>query len=452
MYKVLIIDDNPDIGSALKVLLSLHRIESEYACSPEEGLELIHGHDDIGLVIQDMNFTHDTTSGEEGERLFIAIRELKPDLPVIIITAWTQLEAAVRLVRLGAVDYVAKPWDDEKLMATVENLLELHELQAQQLLSAKRIKDEKLELAERANLCGVIYEAPKMQKLLDVAVRVAPSDIPVLITGPNGAGKEKIAEVIQANSRVKDGPFIAVNLGALPAELIEAELFGAEAGAYSGATKRRIGRFEAADGGTLFLDELGNLSPQGQMKLLRVLQTGQFERLGSNVTQTVRVRVISATNTDLQQAIREGRFREDLYYRLNVLELQLPALRDRPEDIVPLLNHFLGSERDLEPEASQKLQRYAWPGNVRELENSVQRAILLSDSRTISLADFGLNMQGQVVTASGNVEPNKQDVEQAIKEYRGVITHAARALGLSRQALYRRIEKFQIEISSDVKK
>ena len=446
MQKVLIIDDNPDVCSALHVLLSLQGIDTLLATSPGEGIGILEKSDDIGLVIQDMNFSCDTTSGEEGEQLFAQIRDRYPDMPVIIITAWTQLEAAVRLVQTGAADYIAKPWDDKKLIASVMNLLELGELQDQQLTAAKSIHDARRELQQRADLCGIVYESSIMQRLLDVASRVAASDIPVLITGPNGSGKEKIAEVIQVNSRVKDGPFVIVNLGALPSELMEAELFGAEAGAYTGLVRRRVGRFEAADGGTLFLDELGNLSLSGQMKLLRVLETGKFERLGSNTTLTVKVRVISATNADLKTEIAQGRFREDLYYRLNVIELQVPALRERSDDVLPLLNHFVGEGRSVEPAAVRALQKYSWPGNVRELENSVQRAKLLCDLSVLPLSAFAIEMDEGNSAVKKHAEPSKQEIESVLHECKWVIAQAAKQLGFSRQALYRRMEKYSIQV------
>src|SRR5687767_5405132 len=308
-----------------------------------------------------MNFTADTTSGEEGVALYREIRAVFPDLPIILLTAWTHLETAVELVRAGAADYLAKPWDDRKLLATVENLLELSQTgrEAAALRSEKRRGQSTLR--ERYDLRGIVFASAAMERLLNVACQVARADVPILITGPNGAGKERIAEIVQANSAVRDGPFVTVNCGALPSELIEAELFGADAGAYTGAGKARDGRFEAADGGTLFLDEIGNLPPSGQMKLLRVLETGQFERLGSTRTRKVAVRVISATNADLGAMIRAGTFREDLYYRLNVIQLDLPPLATRREDVVPLAEHFAGGRATLTPSAREALAAHDWP-------------------------------------------------------------------------------------------
>ena len=276
------------------------------------------------------------------------------------------------------------------------------------------------------------------------AQMLAPSNAAVLITGENGAGKEGIAQVLHANSSRKQQPLIKVNMGALPADLMEAELFGAEAGAYSGATKTRIGRFEAADGGTLFLDEIGNLSLSGQMKLLRVLQTGEFERLGSSLTRKVDVRIISATNADLTKAISAGSFRQDLYYRINVVQLHLPALKDRVDDIVPLARHFLAGQKSLTKKAEQALQSYPWPGNVRELQNLCQRALLLTLADEIDAADLALP-QEQLTAKKALDDLDKQQIEQALQQAQGVVARAAKQLGISRQALYRRMEFYGIE-------
>lgn len=444
--KVLIIEDNHSVAEALRLLLELNDVEAEIAFTPQAGLERLQQAPDVGLVIQDMNFTEDTTSGDEGKKLFEKIRDCRPNMPVILITAWTQLETAIELVKKGAADYIAKPWDDHKLVVSVRNLLELGELQQQRLEQARDLMDEQRELASRADLCGIVYQSRKMHELVAMAVKVARTDLPVLITGPNGSGKEKIAHILQANSSVRNGPFICVNVGALPQELIEAELFGAEAGAFTGITKRRIGRFEAADGGTLFLDELGNLSASGQAKLLRVLQTGQYERVGSSETRRCQVRVISATNADLHQAIARGEFREDLLYRLNVFELHVAPLTERREDILPLLHHFLGDVPTLEPATVRALQAYHWPGNVRELENACNRARVLSEGTNIRVEDFGLNLSLNVDANPRDlaVEPSRAMIEAALRQNHGVVAHAARQLGLSRQALYRRLEKYQI--------
>ena len=338
--KVLIADDQPAVCAALQLLFELHGLPSIVVNRPEEALDLI-ATEDIGAVVQDMNFTQEKTSGEEGVALFRAIKKLDADLPVVLLTAWSSLETAVSLVKEGASDYMAKPWDDDKLARVVKNLVQMRALQQENTrLNAQRSRLRKT-LATRYDLRGLVYVSEAMHSVVSLACTIAGSDAPVLITGPNGSGKEKLAEIVQANSRRKDKPFVKVNAGALPDDLLEAELFGAEAGAFTGANKSRIGRFEAAHGGTLFLDEIGNLSLAGQAKLLRVLQTGEFERLGSSGTRKADVRIVSATNTDLQRAIAAGQFREDLYFRLNVIELPLPPLGERPDDVLLLAEHFL---------------------------------------------------------------------------------------------------------------
>ena len=447
MPHILIIDDNAAIGTALELLLGLDGYAVTAVTSPRAGLDVL-AREAIDLVIQDMNFSSDTTSGEEGVALFRQTRERHPDLPVILLTAWTHLEQAVDLVKAGAADYLGKPWDDQRLLTTVRNLLELAESNRQARRLAARESEGRRSLARDYDLRGLVYAAPATERVLRLACQVAKADVSVLITGPNGAGKERIAEIIHANSRVKDGPFIAVNCGALPADLLEAELFGAEAGAYTGAGKAREGRFEAADGGTLLLDEIGNLPPAGQMKLLRVLETGRFERLGSTRTREVKVRVLSATNADLPAMIRRGEFREDLYYRLNVIEVRLPPLAERREDIVPLAEHFLPPGLKLSDGARRALEAHVWPGNVRELKNALTRAGLLCRDGVVSVEDLGLPLPSPLPSGAEPAlrEPGRDEIEAALARAHGVVAEAAHALGLSRQALYRRMEKYGIDV------
>ncbi len=445
MPTILVIDDNPAVATALETLFSLHDIETRAAATPEEGLALLE-REAIDLVVQDMNFQADTTSGEEGEALFARIRDHHPDLPVILLTAWTHLAAAVDLVKAGAADYLAKPWDDRKLMATVNNLLELSEARRALMHVRQGERRRRSALEREFDLRGYVYGDAASERLLALAVQVARSELPVLVTGPNGSGKEKIAEIVHANSLAKDGPFVALNCGALPADLIEAELFGAEAGAYTGANKSRQGKFEAADGGTLFLDEIGTLPAAGQVKLLRVLETGRFQRLGSNREQQVRVRIVSATNADLPGLIREGRFREDLYYRLNAIELRLPPLAERADDVLPLARHFLPAGKQFAEDARRALLAHAWPGNVRELRNVVQRAALLAAGETVGAGDLGLPAPAAATGAAASLdEPDRETIEAALERHQGVVAQAAAELGLSRQALYRRMERFGLE-------
>jgi DNA-binding NtrC family response regulator len=456
--KVLIVDDQRAIRTALEVLFEQYGIATLVASSPSEVLDLI-AREDVGVVIQDMNFSANQTSGAEGVELFRAIRKLDADVPVLLMTAYASIEMVVSLVKEGAADYIAKPWDDAKLIRDVKKLLQLRTLAAENARMRALSRRARQSLAVKADLCGLIYSSEAMHRVVSLATSVAPSDAAILVVGPNGSGKEKIAEIVQANSRRRDKPFVKVNAGALPDELLEAELFGAESGAYTGATKQRIGRFEAAHGGTLFLDEIGTLSMVGQQKLLRVLQTGEFERLGSSATRKVDVRVISATNVDLPRAISSGAFREDLYFRLNVIELQVPALADRVEDILPLAERFVeGFAQNgatpcvLSARARDALLAYEWPGNVRELQNRIQRATLVCQDRTIDPEDLGIETARAQKPAADTDAPSKdQDPERAIIEEAlvrasGVVSKAAADLGMSRQALYRRMERLDITL------
>jgi DNA-binding NtrC family response regulator len=444
MPTVLVIDDNASIATALDVLLSLHEIETIHADSPDMGLAVL-ARTPVDLVIQDMNFAADTTGGEEGRALFGQIRDRHPDLPVVLLTAWTHLDMAVELIKAGAADYLAKPWNDERLVTTVRNLVELGAANRRLRERAERDARGRRDLQQQFDTRGTVWRDAATQRVLELACQVARADVPVLITGPNGSGKERVAEIIQANSAVKDGPFVTLNCGAIPADLIEAELFGAEAGAYTGAAKARAGKFEAADGGTLFLDEIGNLPAAGQVKLLRVLETGRFQRLGSNEERQVRVRIVSATNADLSAMIRAGTFRQDLFYRLNVIELELPALARRPDDIVPLAEHFLTGGKTLDAGAARALRRHDWPGNVRELKNVMQRASLLAKGKAITAADLGLP---PAPPAEPEPAVDKQAIEAALAKHAGVVAQAAADLGLSRQALYRRMERLGITRSA----
>ena len=443
MPTILVIDDNPSVATALDVLFSLHDLHTLRAESPRAGLGLL-AREAVDLVIQDMNFEADTTSGDEGVALFHQIRARHPDLPVILLTAWTHLESAIDLVKAGAADYLAKPWDDRKLLATVNNLLELGEARRELSQARAGERTRRDALLQGHDLRGLVYADPASEAVLALACQVARSDLPVLVTGPNGAGKERYAEIIHANSAVAGGPFVALNCGALPAELIEAELFGADAGAYTGATKAREGKFEAADGGTLFLDEIGTLPLAGQVKLLRVLETGRFERLGGNRERQVKVRIVSATNADLPALIAEGKFREDLFYRLNGIELAIAPLAARPRDILPLARHFLPPHKRLSESAERALQRHAWPGNVRELRNVMQRAALLAQGDVVEAVELGLPATPSNPVPASAEEPDRASIEAALSRSGGVLAQAAAELGLSRQALYRRLDRLGI--------
>ena len=423
------------------MLFDLHDVESIVERDADAAMRVVE-RGEAGVVLQDMNFTPGETSGDEGIALFRRIRAHDSELPILLMTAWSSLETAVRLVKEGATDYMAKPWDDTKLVATVRALLRVREVRAHEERERIDRARSRSNLARTHDLRGIVYESDAMHRVVSLAVQVAPSDVPVLITGPNGAGKEKIAEIIHANSRRRQKPLVKVNAGAIPDELLESELFGAEPGAYTGSTRLRIGRFEAANGGTIFLDEIGNLSAAGQMKLLRVLQTGEFERLGSSETRRVDVRVLCATNVDLHQAIIRHHFRQDLYFRIAVVEIAVPPLHERREDVLPLAQAFLGDIRQLDEGAKSALLGHDWPGNVRELQNRIQRAMALSISQTINASDLGFGAAGEARAEEVPIE--RTQIETALLNANGSVSRAAESLGISRQALYRRMEKLGI--------
>ncbi|BCS31629.1 sigma-54-dependent Fis family transcriptional regulator [Luteitalea sp. TBR-22] len=444
----LIVEDQAPVAQALDLLFSLHDVPTRIAPDAASALQQVRA-GGIGVVLQDMNFAPGETSGDEGAALFHAIRAVDPAMPVLLMTAFTSLERAVSLVKAGAADYFGKPWDDARLVASVRDLLAMRDRPSPLPATTPAAR-----AAGSPDLQGIVFESGAMARVVDLAVHVAAADVPVLITGPNGVGKEKLAEIIQANSGRAGRPFVTVNVGALPDTLLEAELFGAEAGAYTGAQRRRIGRFEAAHGGTLFLDEIGTLSLAGQAKLLRVLQTGEFERLGSSTSLRSDVRLLCATNVRLPEAIASGSFREDLYFRLNVIEIAVPALRDRPEDILPIARHLLARAPTdpapaLSADAEAALLAHAWPGNVRELQNRLQRARLVATGPAITPADLGLDERtpGSRGTAQATVQGSERAaLEALLRTHGGSVSRVAEVLGLSRQALYRRMERLGVSL------
>ena len=446
--RVLIVDDQPAVVTALQVLLDIHDISHVAASTPSQALE-IASTETLGAVIQDMNFSPNETSGREGVELFRALRRAEPSLPILLVTAWASLEAAVELVQEGANDYLRKPWDDDLFINRLHDLLKMRRLEIENQRLRFMTEESQQTLAEEYDLCGLVYASHAIHDTVSLAVNVARSEAPVLITGPTGSGKELLAEIIQANSRRSGEAFLRVNVGAIPVDLMESELFGAESGAFTGASSRRIGHFETADKGTLFLDEVDALSLSGQVKLLRVLQSGEFRRLGSSRSHNTDVRIISATNADLDQAITDKRFREDLYYRLNVVELKITALCERRDDILPLARHFLdrfsGRAQTLSPTAERALLDHPWPGNVRELENRIQRATVVSSRPEVDFEDLGFD-SGQYAPLPKGHDEERQRVIDALDRSHGVVAHAAEVLGISRQALYRKMSKLGIEV------
>jgi DNA-binding NtrC family response regulator len=440
---VLIVEDQPAVAKALRMLFEIHGIDTIASSTAEEAASLV-GRGEADLVVQDMNLSPGATSGDEGVALFRRLRQIDPRVPVVLLTAWTSLETAVQMVKEGATDYLAKPWSDEKLLTIVQTLLGAQS-------GERERRGSRAALASTFDLCGIVYDSAVMHRVITVALQVAAADIPVLITGPNGAGKEKIAEIIQANSARRRKPFVKVNAGALPDELLESELFGAEQGAFTGSARLRIGRFESASGGTLLLDEIGNLSAAGQMKLLRVLQSGEFERLGSSETRRVDVRILCATNSDLREAVRRGTFRQDLLFRLDVIEIRVPPLRERRDDILPLAAAFLsaaervgGRRVRLSDDARAALLEHDWPGNVREVQNRIQRGVVTATGDSIVVEDLGLGSVATAAEAAATTAGEKEHVAELLRRSGGSVSEAARSLGLSRQALYRRMERLGI--------
>jgi DNA-binding NtrC family response regulator len=448
--RILIADDQPDVLDALKFLLADEGHVVDTAKSPAEVLARIEGAE-YDLAILDLNYTRDTTSGQEGLDLLDRIRAIEPELSVLVMTAWSSVPSAVEAMRRGARDYIEKPWEDERLVLTVRTQIDLRRA------VRKSLRME--QAAARSHRVPVfIAESAAMRQVRTTIERVAPSDAAVLITGEHGTGKEVVAAWLHARSDRRSRPMVTMNAGGISEGIAESELFGHVKGAFTDARTDRIGCFELADEGTLFLDEIGNMPVKLQPKLLRVLQTGEVQRVGSSQVRFVNVRVIAATNADLHQAIAAGTFREDLFYRLNTVELHLPPLRDRREDIEPLAAHFLaryaaryGKPVDgFDAEAHKVLRTYAWPGNVRELAHAVERAVLMADtaSRNIKAADLALKGQLQAAVVSGIDDLPLEEIERmfvrkAIARHGGDIRRAAAQLGLSRSALYRRLQHYE---------
>jgi DNA-binding NtrC family response regulator len=444
--RVLAADDQPHVLEALQLLLRPEGYLVDLAKSPAEVRQAL-GTEFYDAVLIDLNYTRDTTSGQEGLDLLSEIVGIDSSLPVIVMTAWGNVELAVEAMRRGARDFVQKPWENERLLAILRTQVELHRV----LQQAERLAAEN-RLLQAQGRPEFIATALSMQPVLDAMARVGPSDANVLITGEHGSGKEVVAQTLHMLSRRSSRPLVAVNTGALAEGVFESELFGHVKGAFTDARADRMGRFELADGGTIFLDEIGNVPVRQQAKLLRVLESGEIERLGSSRSRKVDVRVISATNADLQAACASGQFREDLLFRLNTIEIRIPPLRERREDIPALALHFLSRyasryRREIDgfdKLALQVLNQYAWPGNVRELDHTVERAVLMSRSREIQPADLGLNLQR---TQGANLEELSLEaveavlIRKALQRFQGNISQAAEALGLSRGALYRRMEK-----------
>ena len=452
MPRILIADDQTDVLAALSLLLKGERYQIQSASSPEGVLKAIDTHE-FDVVLIDLNYARDTTSGSEGLDLLSRIRAADPTLPVVVMTAWGSVDIAVEAMRRGARDFIQKPWDNARLLAVLRTQVEL----AEALRRGRRLEAENMALRDGSSneLPQIVAESPAMKSVLNLVERIGPADANVLITGENGTGKEVITRLLHSISSRRNKPLISLNAGALAEGVFESELFGHVRGAFTDAKTDRVGRFELADGGTLFLDEIGNVPLNLQPKLLRVIETGEFERVGSSKTQKVNVRLLSATNADLHAEVAQGRFRQDLLFRLNTLEIRLPPLRDRIEDIPVLAEHFLKLHREryrrpimgFTPEAIDALRQHLWPGNVRELDHVIERSVLMSPGNIVTAFDLALEATPDARLSARLEEMSLEDAERllikkALARFEGNANRAAEALGLSRSALYRRLQKY----------
>ncbi len=446
--RVLIADDQPDVLSALRLLLKTEGYEIETASSPRAVLSALES-GEADLVLMDLNYARDTTSGREGLDLLNRLQAIDGTLPVVVMTAWGSVPLAVEAMRCGARDFVQKPWDNARLLAIVRTQIDL----GRALRNGERLEAENRALRGDGREPELVARAASMQPVLDIVARVGPSDANVLITGENGSGKGTVARALHAASARSARPLVTVNAGGLSEGIFESELFGHVKGAFTDAKADRVGRFELAEGGTLFLDEIANVPLNLQTKLLRVLETGEFERVGSSRTRRVNVRIVSATNADLHQEVGSGRFRQDLLFRLNTIEIRVPPLRDRREDIPLLAEHFLRqhaaryrkSLARFEPLALRALTEHPWPGNVRELDHAVERAVLMSQGSEVRATDLGLRPAGEGATRLDDMSLEEVEaflIKKALARFDGNVSRAAEALGLSRSALYRRLQRY----------
>ena len=447
--RILLADDQPDVIASLRLLLKSEGYEIESATSPAAVLSMVEAREYDVLLI-DLNYARDTTSGEEGLDLLSRLRAMDGSLPVVVMTAWGSVDLAVEAMRRGARDFIQKPWENARLLAILATQVEL----GRALRNGARLEAEN-RLLRAGGRPTLIAESSAMRPVLELIARVGPSDANVLITGEHGTGKEIVAQSLHAVSPRAAKPMVTVNAGGLPEGVFESEVFGHVKGAFTDARADRVGRFELADGGTLFLDEIANVPPALQPKLLRVLQTGELERVGSSKTHRVDVRILSATNSNLNDEVAAGRFRHDLLFRLNTIEIRLPPLRDRREDIPLLAVHFLHQYAQryrknivgFEPAAMQALLEHPWPGNIRELDHAVERAVLLVTGDTVRPHDLGLRVAREPVARveeMGIEEVERFLVQKALARFDGNVSQAAKTLGLSRSALYRRIARYNL--------
>jgi len=447
-HRILVADDQPDVLEAMRLLLKAEGYQIETVKSPAAVIKAVEARD-FSLAIIDLNYTRDTTSGQEGLDLLARLQTADATLPVVVMTAWASVEVAVEAMRRGAKDFITKPWENPRLLCIVKTQIEL----AGAVRAYRRLEEENQILRGKGGP-NLIAQSAAMRPVLEIISRVGPSDANVLITGENGTGKGVVAQALHSVSVRAGKPFIAVNMGGLPEGVFESELFGHVRGAFTDAKSDRAGRFELADSGTLFMDEIGNIPMSQQSKILRTLETGEFERVGSSRTSRTNVRLISATNSDLNAEVTTGKFRQDLLFRLNTIHLHLPPLRERREDIPLLAQHFLKQHvtrynkpiTGFEDAALEAMKNYAWPGNVRELDHSVERGVLMAQGKVLRAPDLGLN--------AGQAAPRLEDmsleevesflIKKTLARCDGNARKAAEELGLSRSAFYRRLERYKL--------
>jgi len=443
---IIVVDDQRDLRLSAKFILENYGFNVIEADCPLQALEVI-AEQTVDLMLLDMNFQYDTTSGQEGLDMLKTLKNKNYHFPVIVMTAWSTVEVAVEAIKLGAKDFIEKPWKNQRLVRLIEQQFQLGSVQ----LENKRLKAQR-----STNEVFMLGESASMQLVLTQAKRLAETNTPILITGENGTGKSMLANFIHQHSARSNESYVTVNMGAIPETLFESELFGHTKGAFTDAKKDRMGRFEAAQSGSLFLDEIGTVPLNLQPKLLRVLESGEFEAVGSSKTLQADVRLIAASNIDFQQAIAQGDFRQDLYYRINTVVLDIPPLRKRKEDILPLAQHFLDEKSHkynkcdlfLSEQAKKALGHYDWPGNIRELSHVIERAVLLNDTNEIQIT--GLNGQ-LAISSNGEIpfmtidEAEQALIKQALQKSQGRVIEAGELLGLGKNAIYRRLEKYKID-------
>lgn len=446
-FSVLIADDQEDIVKALRLLLKSEGYQVTTVHTPEDVIDQVRRRE-YDAALLDLNYSRDTTSGKEGLALVEELKSIDPELPIVVMTAWASVDLAVEIMKKGARDFITKPWENERLVALIQNQCEY----ARVLRQGKLLKAEN-EVLRSEQKVDFLSQSESMKPVIEIIEAVGPSDANVLITGENGTGKGVIAKILHERSERAQLPFISVNMGGLPEGIFESELFGHVKGAFTDAKSDRAGRFELADQGTLFMDEIGNIPMSQQNKLLRLLETGEFERVGSSKTKQVDVRIVSATNADMAETVQSGSFRQDLLYRLNTIHIHLPPLRERLEDISLLAEHFLSRHTEkykksisgFANSAMESMERYEWPGNIRELDHCVERAVLMCKGEQIEPSNLGLHGGGQ---SQFNIDDmslediEKLFIQRTLTKHEGNATEAAKSLGLSRSAFYRRLQKF----------